>query len=183
MEADPDGLSPRRLPKWRIVHAPRVAIRETPQTTGQLIGSKMQGDVVESEREESGWIRLNGAPGWMLIDGAAVGLGPLLECIPVPSTPLSLCFSRPDDGKALLNLETTMNSTVREVKAAVAAATGLQAGAMVLARGKMGQRISDSAANLFADHETLWACGYIDGQEVGYMYLGDAAEDLARGPS
>ena len=60
----------------------------------------------------------------------------------------------------------------RDVKQAVAAATSLKASAMVLARGKQGSRISDSAQNIFGDEETVWACGYVDGQEVGYMYMG-----------
>ena len=51
--------------------------------------------------------------------------------------------------------------------------SGACANALVLARGKMGQRISDSSENLFGDGETLWACGYVDRQEVGYLYMGD----------
>ena len=38
--------------------------------------------------------------------------------------------------------------------------------------------ISDSAANIFDDEETVWACGFTDGQKVGYMYLGEAEADL-----
>ena len=88
-------------------------------------------------------------------------------------------FSRPDNGRPMLELPTRMTATVKEVKAAVAAATGLSANALVLARGKMGQRISDSSENLFGDKETLWACGYVDGQEVGYLYMGDPSEAAA----
>lgn len=111
-----------------------------------------------------------------------MGLGLLLERVPVADEPITLRFSHPETGRPLHELRTTMLSTIGEAKAAVAAATGLKKTAMVLARGKQGQRISDSSENLFADHETLWACGYVDGQDVGYMYLGEAAADLARGP-
>ena len=42
----------------------------------------------------------------------------------------------------------------------------------------MGSRISDSSENLFADEQTLWACGYIDQQVPGMMYLGEATGEL-----
>ena len=201
---DDDGLPPRRRAEWRVVHAPRVAVRESPGTNAKMLGSRAHGDTVCAEREENGWIKLgkasilcaccagnlplrdlsaDGTAGWMLIDGASVGLGPLLERLPVPSTSITLRFSRPDDGKALTDLQTHMSATIKEAKAAVAAVTGLRAEAMAFARGRMGQRISDSAANLYGDDETLWSCGYMDGMEVGYMYMGDAAQDLARGPT
>ena len=42
-----------------------------------------EGDVVEVDGETSGWLRLTahweGAAGWVLVDGTAVGLGPLLK--------------------------------------------------------------------------------------------------------
>ena len=42
----------------------------------------------------------------------------------------------------------------------------------------MGSRISDSSENLFADDQTLWACGYVDQQVPGMMYLGEATDEL-----
>jgi hypothetical protein len=161
---DDDGLPPRRAPEWKVVHAPRVAVRDNPETSAKMLGAKTHGTIVRMESELNGWIKLLNEPGWMLTDGAAVGLGRLLERVPVPDSPLTLRFSHPDDGQPLLELPTRMSATVKEVKAAVAAATGLRANAMVLARGKMGSRISDSSANLFGDSETLWACGYVDQQ-------------------
>ena len=178
---DDDGEPPpRRLPAWTVVHRPRVAVRRSADVTAPMAGSKLHGEVVAASREAGGWIELSDG-GWMLVDGSCVGLGVLLERVPPPNEALTLRFSHPDTGRPLHELATTMVATVGQTKSAVAAATGLRAGAMVLARGKQGQRISDSAENLFRDHETLWACGYVDGQEVGYMYMGEAASDLARG--
>lgn len=82
----------------------------------------------------------------------------------------------------LYELSTTWDSTVKEVRAAVCAATGLKVGSMILARGRMGQRISDSSDNLFRDDETMWECGFSDGDEVAYMYMSDGTLDLAKGP-
>jgi hypothetical protein len=42
----------------------------------------------------------------------------------------------------------------------------------------VGSRISDSSENLFADDQTLWACGYVDQQVPGMMYLGEATGEL-----
>ena len=152
----------------------------------------------------------------MLIDGQSVGLGTLLEPVPVPDTAITLNFARPDNGKQMLALTLPWNTTIAKTKAAVAEATGLRLGSMVLARGKsacarlrrastsmyaslhcavaclshtlphdlipvsfaVGSRISDSSENLFADDQTLWACGYIDQQVPGMMYLGEATDEL-----
>ena len=107
----------------------------------------------------------------------------LLELQPQPTTEIKLRFSRPDNGKALYVLSTTWTATVIEVRKAACLATGLVNGSMILARGRMGQRISDSADNLFGDGETMWECGFSDGDEVGYMYMGDGTADLAKGPA
>ena len=170
-----DEPPPRRKPQYTVVHKPRVAVRKEPSTSGALVTSKLAGAVVSAnEIRNDGWIELDGEPGFMLIDGANVGLGLLLERVPIPATALTLKFSHPTTGKPLHDLQTTMSATIKEVKLAVASATGLKASAMVLARGHQGQRISDSAENIFGDAETVWGCGYEDGQEVGYMYMAEA---------
>ena len=171
---DDDGLPPRRLQQFTVVHKPRVAVRATRSTTADIVTTKTTGAIVSAKKEENGWIELDGEPGFMLIDGTGVaaGLGILLERVPVPDTPLTLFFSHPTTGKPLLELQTTMLTTIKQVKQAVGEQTELKASAIVMARGRQGQRISDSAANLFGDGETVWACGYEDRQEVGYMYMG-----------
>lgn len=112
----------------------------------------------------------------------SLGLTTLLEQQPQPTTAVTLRFSRPDTGKPLHELRTTLDATVKDVRIAVCAATGLKPESMIIARGVMGQRISDSSDNMFGEEETVWQCGFSDGDEVAYMYLGDGAADLAAGP-
>ena len=84
-----DGLPPRRYPQWTVVHKPRVAVRAQPDTKAQMLGSKVEGCIVSAREEKNGWITLSDEPGFMLIDGASVGLGALLERLEVPDTALT----------------------------------------------------------------------------------------------
>ena len=80
---------PESLPErgtYRVVFAPSVAVRDAPW--GQKVGEKAQGDVVRTDMrsvgdDRLGWVRLEGGyeggEGWMLLHGAALGLGTLLE--------------------------------------------------------------------------------------------------------
>lgn len=171
-----DDLPPRRLPSFTVVHTPRVAVRKEPDTKAQMVGSKAHGEVVHAQSVADGWVKL-GAGQFMLIDGTGVGLSTLLEPQPITGS-VTLHFARPDNGKPMLKAWLPFATTIKEVKKLVADATGLRANSMVLARGQMGQRISDSSENLFGDDETLWACGYVEGQVPGMMYLGEAANEL-----
>ena len=90
-----DELPPRRLPQFTVVHKPRVAVRSEPATSASMVATKVTGAVVTAKKEAGGWIELDGEPGWMLIDGASVKLGMLLERVPVPDTPLTLKFAHP----------------------------------------------------------------------------------------
>ena len=74
------------------------------------------------------------------------------------------------------------DAAIKDVRALICEATGLKPGSMVIARGRMGQRISDSSDNLFGDAESLWECGFSVGDEVAYMYFGDGTADLGSGP-
>jgi hypothetical protein len=85
----------------------------------------------------------------------------------------------PTTGKHLCEIETHFLTTIKELKAQFAKEAELSATAMVFARGKMGQRISDSSENLYGDSETVWACGYVDGQEVGYMCTPQSRDRLS----
>jgi hypothetical protein len=71
-----------------VVFSPSVAVRDAPW--GRKVGTKAQGDVVSTDmrsvgddRKGGGWVRLEGGyeggEGWMLLHGAALGLGTLLE--------------------------------------------------------------------------------------------------------
>ena len=166
-----DELPPRRLPQFTVVHKPRVAVRASAAVSANMIGTKTTGAVVTCKKISDGWIELDGEPGFMLIDGASIKLGLLLERVPVPDASLTLKFSHPTTGKPLHDLPTTMSATIKEVKMAVAAATGLKATAMcdahrsnppgnclptharaqrdghfcrVLARGRMGGQTSEA---------------------------------------
>ena len=176
--ADDDGLPPRRRPQFTVVHKPRVAIRKEPRTDAALVATKVFGDVINADSISDGWVTLPDGGGFMLIDGKSVGLGTLLEPVPPPTTPITLNFSRPDNGKHMLALTLPFDTSIGQTKVIVAKATGLRVGSMVLARGKMGERISDSASNLFDDASSVWSCGYVDGQVPGMMYLGEASDEL-----
>ena len=88
-----DNRAPKSLKtergEYRVVFAPSVAVRDSPW--GRKVGTKAQGDVVQTDMrsvggEGGGWVRLKGGykggEGWMLCDGAALGLGTLLEAVP-----------------------------------------------------------------------------------------------------
>ena len=49
---------------------------------------------------------------------------------------------------------------------AVCESVRLHPHAMVIARGRMGERIADAVSNLYKGPETVWECGYSDGDEV-----------------
>jgi len=175
-----DGVRSRRPRQFIVVHSPRVAVRRSPSTSGELAGSFKTGEVLSAASVENGWVRLQGPESrWVLIDGTSVGLGQLLEPIPIPDEHVVLRFLRPDDGQPMYDVCANMRSTVSEVRQEVCQATGLKEKSMLIARGKMGQRIADSQDNLYKDHETVYECGFTNGDEVGYMYLGDPTADLA----
>ena len=102
------------------------------------------------------------------------GLGLLLERQPQPTTVIKLRFAHPNTGKPLYELSTSWASTVKEVRAAICKATGLQTSSMLLSRGRAAQ-----SADTLGDGETMWECGFSDGDEVPYMYMGDGTTDLA----
>ena len=73
---------------WKVVHS-RVIIRKTPSTTANILGFQAQGKVLEGSLQDVAgmpWLKVKHfggdgkeCDGYMLIDGAALGLGPLLE--------------------------------------------------------------------------------------------------------
>jgi hypothetical protein len=86
MRSPPESVPERG--EYRVVFAPSVAVRDAPW--GRKVGTKAQGDVVRTDmrsvgddRKGGGWVRLEGGyeggEGWMLLHGAALGLGALLE--------------------------------------------------------------------------------------------------------
>ena len=71
---------------FRVVHSPKVAVRDRASTTSNLVGLKMEGEcvLVSRDPEQAGWLRLadrgfGHRQEWMLRDGASLGFGVLLE--------------------------------------------------------------------------------------------------------
>lgn len=62
-----------------------VNVRAAPTVRSSILARRFQGDVFESDLEQDGWVRdasvgyASGANGWLLIDGASLGLGTLLH--------------------------------------------------------------------------------------------------------
>ena len=88
----PDGVAdeaaaPRA--RYRVLHT-RVAIRAGPSTSNAIVGVAREGREVESLERRGNWIRmaprgasalegLDAWSAWIMLDGAEVGLGPLLQ--------------------------------------------------------------------------------------------------------
>lgn len=76
----------RRSITYEVVHQ-RVFVRAAPNLSAHIIGSKYQGDIVDTAAEFRGWVRMrervNGKSGWLLVDGHAAGISaPLLQPLP-----------------------------------------------------------------------------------------------------
>ena len=73
-----------------MVHAPRVAVRSSPSTSGAIVGSRPVGEEFPVVEEAGGWVKVvhGGREAWMLVDGSTLGLGLLLSALPQLDTPL-----------------------------------------------------------------------------------------------
>ncbi len=75
----------RRRARYRVVHAPFVFVRAAPSTKAEVLTMAPTNAEIEVEIEGGGgWVRTadaleNGRHGWLLVDGAPLGLGRLLE--------------------------------------------------------------------------------------------------------
>lgn len=63
---------------YDVVHT-KVVVREAPSTAARAVATKVLGDIVCADAEVDGWAKLIDQSGWMLVDGAHVGLGALLK--------------------------------------------------------------------------------------------------------
>jgi len=81
-----------------------------------------------------------------------------------------------EEGVKLTDLAIKDDWTVGQVKALLCSTTGLKKTSMIMARGSMGQRVSEDA-QLNETHRVV-DCGYKDGDEIAFIYMGDPAADL-----
>jgi len=94
----PEGFGAERYDEvdevWRVVFNQKVVVRAEPSTQGRILDSRKPGDRVRVCRRKGEWVQLHpsegfGAmPAWLLTDGAAKGLGRLLELEEVPAAPM-----------------------------------------------------------------------------------------------
>ena len=175
---DEELRGPRKPQAWVVTH-PRIAVRAKPDVKAKLAGTRKQGEELTGLRTSGGWAKLSDAE-YCLIDGSALGFGTLIER---KDEPIRLKIINPQDGTALCDIDVRTTTTVLEARQTVGAFTLPSGGqlrwqSIVPARGKMGTRIIDSKYNTFEDSMTLAACDLDDGDEFGFCYLGNAAEDL-----
>merc|ERR1712110_1128393 len=82
-------------------------------------------------------------------------------------TPLKLIVNSPVEvGAKLLDLNIKDNFTVLQVKNLIAETTGLKKGSMIMARGKMGERVPEDAK--LDESKLVVDCGYKDGDEIAF---------------
>jgi hypothetical protein len=62
---------------WQVVHSARVPMRDAPDTSAKVIGSRRPGQDIMVNRVENGWAKVEGE-GWILVDGTSEGVGLLL---------------------------------------------------------------------------------------------------------
>ncbi|CAL1173031.1 unnamed protein product [Cladocopium goreaui] len=79
-------------------------------------------------------------------------------------------------GEKLTELEIKDDWTVGQVRKLLCSITGLKEGSMLMAKGKMGERVSEDAQLKLTDLVVDY--GYKDGDEIGFIYMGDPEADL-----
>lgn len=80
-------------------------------------------------------------------------------------------------GQKILDLPIKDNWTISQVAKLIADRTGLKKASMIMAKGKMGERVPESAK--MDDSKLVVDYGFNDGDEIAFMYLGDLEVDLA----
>ena len=80
------------------------------------LGPTERAAVVATPQVSKGWVQLKARRGWVLIDGDVVGLGQLLQEVPVPEESIKLRFCRPDNGELLHEAQIPYNTTVGQVR-------------------------------------------------------------------
>lgn len=81
-----------------------------------------------------------------------------------------------EEGVKLLDLAMQDDWTVGQAKALLCSTTGLKKSSTMMAKGKMGTRTTEDAA--LPDSKKVVECGYKEGDEIAFIYLGDPTADL-----
>mmetsp|Transcript_63059 Transcript_63059/g.148085 ORF Transcript_63059/g.148085 Transcript_63059/m.148085 type:complete len:367 (+) Transcript_63059:27-1127(+) len=91
--------------------------------------------------------------------------------------PMTLIVMSPlEEGVKLTDLNIKDNWTVGQVRKLLCGITGLKEGSMLMAKGKMGERVGEDAQlNL---NQLVVDCGYKEGDEIGFIYMGNTEGDL-----
>lgn len=91
--------------------------------------------------------------------------------------PMKLVVMSPLElGEKLTDLEIKDDWTVGQVRKLLCSITGLKESSMLMAKGKMGERVSEDAQLKLTDLVVDY--GYKDGDEIGFIYMGDPEGDL-----
>lgn len=101
------SVQPPECMQWRVVHRPFIVVRDTPGLSGLVIGQLPANVVIDVDGEQGGWLRIaahcdwqslvpsrpayirNHTPAWVLINGASLGLGELLQPLQEETTQLA----------------------------------------------------------------------------------------------
>ena len=113
----------RAVSTYRVIH-PFVNVRSDPALNATVLGKKSTNDRVIAEAlggRDNAWIKLeerfDGRVGWLLIDGASIGLGRLLELesgpLPLTETILSKVASAQSEGGVGASVQDTAASAKR----------------------------------------------------------------------
>lgn len=150
-------------------------------TTGKLFVGQAGGKWIQ-QRLSSGE-----AGQWCLVFGPGFNLKePLLahptlsfEALGAPqAAELTLKVMSPiEAGKPLCDLEIKDSFTVADTKRLLCQITGLKRTQMIMARGKMGERVPEDAR--LDEDKMVTAEGYRDGDEIAFIYMGDLEGDLS----
>eukprot|EP00656_Telonema_subtile_P016883 TRINITY_DN18955_c0_g1_i1.p1 TRINITY_DN18955_c0_g1~~TRINITY_DN18955_c0_g1_i1.p1 ORF type:complete len:334 (+),score=62.36 TRINITY_DN18955_c0_g1_i1:100-1101(+) len=168
---------------WRVVHAPRVVLRAERGRSSRMVGSKAVGEEVIADLELDGWVRTAESAHWLLVDGAEVGLGPLLERVPPIDEEITLRILHPETAEFVGTVTARTHWRVEQLRGAICELTGLQPHKCVMCKGVMGQKVSDSGDSVLHVDSALYDAGWRTGDAPGYFYFGAAKPDAAAAPA
>mmetsp|Transcript_93941 Transcript_93941/g.163147 ORF Transcript_93941/g.163147 Transcript_93941/m.163147 type:complete len:388 (+) Transcript_93941:78-1241(+) len=89
-----------------------------------------------------------------------------------------ICMTPLEDyeGQKMCDLPVKDTWSMGQVKTLLCKITGLNARQMIMAKGKMGERVGEDAK--LDEKTTVKDVGYKDGDEIGFIYMGNLEEDV-----